>query len=308
MILALAVVVAACAAQADTIAVGDVEAPVAPEERDSGGDPASFAGPEEGAIDVVLDGETAPGDRRVIRQASMQLHASDTREAFQDIVALTESIGGFVSSANVSPVTGEDREPDIAITLRVPAAELTATMRAIQGVVDEVVSESQDAQDVSAQFVDLEARLTNLRALETELRQLLAEVRDNPGADPEKLLRVFTELGNVRGQIEQIQGQIDYLADLTDLATLQVGLTQTPAAVPIVEQPWAPGEAVNQAARNLVTAMQSLADWAITFAIYTLPILVIALAIPGLVAYLAYRRWWKGRGKGGSGTPTPAEA
>jgi hypothetical protein len=56
-----------------------------------------------------------------------------------------------------------------------------------------------------------------------------------------------------------------------------------------------------------VTALQALAERAISFAIYTLPILVIALAIPGLVAYLAYRRWWKGRGKGGTSTPTPVE-
>jgi DNA repair exonuclease SbcCD ATPase subunit len=176
------------------------------------------------------------------------------------------------------------------MVLRVPVTELTSTLRSIKDLADEVVSESQQAQDVSEQFVDLEARLVNLEALETELRALLEEVRAQPDADPEKLLRVFNELAAVRGQIEQIQGQIDYLSNQTDLATVQVGLTQTPLAVPVVEEPWAPAEAAKEAARSLVSTLQSLADWVIGFVIYTLPILILVLTAPLLLAFLVYRR------------------
>lgn len=249
-------------------------------------------------VDLVSDG----ADRRVVRNASLQLQASDTREIFDKIVNLTETVGGFVASAQVLPVTTEDGQPDISMVLRVPADGLTDTMRAMKELADEVVSESQSAQDVSEQFVDLEARLTNLEALETELRALLTEVRAQPDADPAKLLTVFNELASVRGQIEQIEGELQYLSGLTAMATLNVSLTQTPAAVPVVEEPWAPAEAVREAARDLVAALQGIANWVIGFVIYTLPVLLLTLSLPALGGYLVYRRWLRTRG----GPPTPA--
>jgi hypothetical protein len=304
ILLTVGLLLAACSGGVEVIEDG-VTGITGGEESDRDGSGGVSAEAPDGQVDVGFDviGVIDP-DRRVVRRASLQLHAADTREVFDQIVTLTESVGGFVANANVLPTVAEDRQPEISIVLRVPAAQLTEVIRDIKDLADEVVSESQDAQDVSEQFVDLEARLTNLQVLESELRALLEEVSDQPDVDPEKLLRVFTELGSVRGQIEQIQGQINYLADLADLATIQVGLTQTPSAVPIVEEPWAPAEAAKEAVRNLVDSLQGMTEWVIGFVISTLPVLLLALAIPGLLAYLAYRRFWQGRAPA---APTPAE-
>jgi cytochrome c oxidase assembly factor CtaG len=38
-----------------------------------------------------------------------------------------------------------------------------------------------------------------------------------------------------------------------------------------------------------------VADWAIHFALYTLPMLLILLGIPAVVGYVAYRQWRKRR-------------
>ncbi len=239
------------------------------------------------ALDVGLD---VVEGRQVIRHANLQLHAGDTRAAYDDIVALVRSAGGFLASAQVYPTSGEDDQPQITMTVRVPAAELDSTMAAIKGSVDEVVSETQGAEDVTADYIDLEARLTNLRALEVELRALLQEVRMQPNADPEKLLRVFDEVSSVRGEIEQIQGQLDYLSDLTELATLEIGLTQSPAAAPIVDEPWAPGETAKDALRSLVTGLQRAADAAIGFGLYVLPMMLLVLGPLALIGWFAYRR------------------
>ena len=245
-------------------------------------------------------------DRKVIRQASLQLHASDTRATFDEIVRLTESVGGFVANANVFPFEGEDAQPDVSMTLRIPAGQLTSVMTTIKGSVDEVVAESQSAQDVTEQFVDLEARLRNLEALEVEIRALLEDVRKQPDADPVKLLTVFNELFSVRGQIEQIQGQINYLSDLTAMATLDVQVSQTPLDVPIVASAWAPAEAAKDALRSLVTALQGIANWAISFALFTLPVLLLTLSIPATLGFFVYRRIKNRRGVGGPQTPAPA--
>lgn len=311
LILALGLVLAACSAG------GESEATFTEVSGGVEGDPdAAFDTPgttmaaaeravadEEGAIGVNLE---VSQDRRVIRQARLQLQADDTREAFDRIIALAEAAGGFVSNATVHPVEGEDDQPEVTMTLRIPAAELTETMASIKGSVEEVISESQGAQDVTEQYIDLEARLTNLEALEIELRALLVEVRRQPDADPDKLLRVFNEISTVRGEIEQIKGQLNYLDDAVDLATLEIGLTPSPAAVPIVEDTWEPVEVARDALRSLVTGLQGVADWAISFALYTLPMLLLTLAVPLLVGLIIYRQWRKRRPPATPSAPVPA--
>ncbi len=180
-------------------------------------------------------------------------------------------------------------------------------MDGIKESVEKVVSEAQTADDVTEQFIDLEARLTNLEALEVELRALLTEVRQQPEADPDKLLRVFNEIAAVRGQIEQIQGQLDYLENVVDLATLTIGLTPTPAVVPIADDTWEPIEVARDALRNLVTGVQGVADWAIHFALYTMPMLLILLGVPAALGFYIYRRWRK-RPPPAPAAPMPSES
>jgi hypothetical protein len=264
--------------------------------------------------DAAADGEAVVGvnldvaeDRKVIRQAQLQLQADDTRETFDRIVALVEGAGGFVSNAVVSPVEGEEDQPLVTMTLRVPATELTEIMDAIKSAATEVISESQDAQDVTEQYVDLEAQLTNLQALEVELRALLTEVRQQPDADPDKLLRVFNEISIVRGQIEQIQGQLNYLDDVVALAALDVSLSPTPAVVPIVEDTWEPVEVARDALRSLVAGLQGMAEWGINFALYTLPMLILVLGPPLVIGLVLYRRWRKRRPPAAPPTPVGAQ-
>ena len=315
LILALGVVIAACSGGGEgaSVTFGDTSA-----DMDERGEPA-FApgagtetttageegGGDGGAIGVNLE---VAQDRKVIRQAQLQLEADDTRAAFDRIIALTEAAGGFVADATVHPVDGEEGQPSVTMTLRIPASELSRTMTSIKGAVEKVVSESQGAQDVTEQYIDLEARLTNLEALEVELRALLTEVRQQPEADPDKLLRVFNEISSVRGQIEQIRGQLNYLDDVVDLATLSIGLTPTPAVVPIVEDTWEPVEVARDALRSLVTGLQGVAGWAIHFALFTLPMLLLTVGIPLLIGFVVYRQWRKRRPPAAPSAPVPSES
>ncbi len=284
MLITVVLVLGACGGNSggeDEVRQGDgATAPGATESpsEDSGGDRA------------LIEVQATDG-RKVIRTARLELNADDTRRAFSRIGDIVEEAGGFIAHADVGRVDSEDAQPAISLTVRIPTDLLGATLDQIKAVADLVVTESQNSQDVSEQFVDLEARLRNLEALETELRALLEEVRSQPDADPEKLLRVFNELASVRGQIEQIEGQLQHLSGVTDLATVEISLTQTPATAPIVDQPWGPAEAFREAARGLVQAMQGVADGAITFFVFILPILLAVAIVPVAVGWWLWRRY-----------------
>lgn len=294
LILTLAAILAACGGSGESGgATDDLAASPVPDGAEA---PTEYGGPTGGDGAFVDVDAVVTEDRMVIRNASLVLEADDTRAAFESIVDLVEGAGGFVASADVSPVDGEDDQPVVQMVLRIPAADLGEIMSSIKGEVQEVVSESQDAADVTEQYVDLQAQLTNLQALEVELRALLEEVRKQPDADPAKLLQVFNEVSRVRGEIDQLQAQIDYLGDSVELATVSISLSPTPAVVPIVEEPWQPAEVARGALRNLVEGVQNVADLGIAFALYVVPMLLLILLVPGLIALLAFR--WARRHRG----------
>jgi hypothetical protein len=245
------------------------------------------AGEESGAAGVP-----AVSDRKVIYDGQMQLEAADTRAAFERIVALVQGSGGFVAATHIGDTGERDEQPTISLTLRLPADNLTATLSEIRAVAGRVVTESLQSQDVTDEFVDIEAQLRNLTALETELLALLAELRDNNNADPAKLLQVFDQIRATRGEIEQLEGRRQMLDNLVSLATLQIGISPLPAAAPIVpnDPAWEPAVQAKGALRDLVGALQGLANGVIRIGLYTLPILFLVLGPLGLVGWFVWKR------------------
>ena len=124
----------------------------------------------------------------MIYDGPIYLEAADTRAAYDEIVFVVQTSGGFLSASQVGEQI-EDEQPSTNLTVRVPTDELTATLAGIRQVADRGVTEALQSQDVTEQFVDIEAQLRNLYALETELLALLAELRDNPNADPPSSFR-----------------------------------------------------------------------------------------------------------------------
>jgi hypothetical protein len=111
------------------------------------------------------------------------------------------------------------------ITIRVPADRYQAVLQEIRGM-GEVVTEGSDSSDVTEEYSDLEARLRTLEATEQRYLELLAQANN-----VNDILTVQDRLDVVRGEIEQVQGRINLLDNLTDLATITVHLR--PAAVAV---------------------------------------------------------------------------
>lgn len=290
LVLALSVMLAACGGtdMAATTVLGS--------ELNGGGEESATAttAATETTIPATDDGTVgvpAVDKRKVIFDGSIVLEVASTRGAFDQILLLVESSGGFLASSQVGEAA-EGEQPSIFFTVRVPADRLTATLAEIRNASARVVSESLSSQDVTDQFVDIEAQLRNLYVLEEELLVLLAELRDNANADPAKLLQVFEQVRYTRGEIEQLEGRKQMLTNLVSLATINLTLQPSPAVIPIVpEDPiWDPATVAKEALRNLVEALQATGTVVIGFLLYTLPVLLLVVGPFVLVAWWLYRR------------------
>jgi len=171
--------------------------------------------------------QTAPVavERKIIRNADLQLEASAPEESQQKIARIAESKGGFVvestQSSNDAKATTRDT---VTMTVRVPAAKFDEALGEIRQAAGRVIVESIKGQDVTEEFIDIEARLRTQKALEAQFLEIMK--RSNSVADA---LNVQTEIARVRGEIEKIEGRKRFLESQASLSTIKIKL-QTPTA------------------------------------------------------------------------------
>ena len=239
-------------------------------------------------------------DRKIIRTATLELEVEAVGAAVQEVESIAVAAGGFVSRSSVfieepPELEGEGdvaprRTQTATVTIRVPAEVYGSVMSQLRGVAEEVKSEISEASEVTEEFTDLQARLRNLEATEASYLELLTKAEEIPD-----ILTVQDRINQVRLEIEQVQGRVNLLDSLTDLATITVQLTLpvVPAEEPDGGQGWA-AEAWDAAWEGSQDVMVALGTMAIVGGV------VLAwLVIPALVALAAWRLFWPRRSGGG---------
>jgi hypothetical protein len=229
------------------------------------------------------------GERMIVRTGSLAILVEDTDETLEAIERLASDLGGYVSDLQS---WRQDDQMAATVTVRILAASFDQARERIKELAIEVESENASGQDVTEEYVDLEARLNNLEVAEGELLELLASAQETH-KDAESILAIYNEITNVRMQIEQIKGRMQYLESASELATLTITVTPEEIEEPVVEPGWEPLRQARDALRTLVNALKGLTTVVIWVALFFLPlaaILLLPLILVWLVWYLRRRR------------------
>ena len=163
---------------------------------------------EKNAEAAVADGDDGPDHgREIIYVAGMQIGVYDLPSAIARVEALPDQYGGWVHMRNEQQVV-----------LRLPARSLKPVMSTLAklGVVE---ARSLQAQDVTAEYVDLDSRIKVLRDTQAQLLELLGKAKT-----VEEALHVRRALDDVTMQLETALGRMRQLDDLIAYSTLTVTL------------------------------------------------------------------------------------
>lgn len=165
--------------------------------------------------------KTAPVDRKIIYSAKLDLIVKDLDTATK---AVDEKLGqhaGRVVRAEQRSDTGARRTA--TFTLEVPVDKFRGLVAALKelGVPER---DAVDSQDVTEEFVDVQARLKNLRQQEDKLNELLKERRKEEKL--EDVIRVGDRIGEVRQQIERVEGRMKYLETRAAFSTVTLTLRE----------------------------------------------------------------------------------
>ncbi len=291
LLICLLLMVAACSAPRAEQLLEVPAAEMVPANGDSGGEMSSSAVNEESSIATANDSmqDALPLARKIVARATMTLVVEDTDAIVEALQQKLDAMGGYVAQANLYRNSyGGDERLQGTMTVRVPAADLETLMAVLEGMAVDVQNKTINREDITDQYSDAEARLRNLEATEVELREMLAEVRSKPNAKPEDILTVYQHLTDIRGQIEQIQGRKNMYDNLVGLSTLELTLSPNWTTMPVIEAGWQPAQTLRDASRELVSALQDLADTAIWLVIFLLPILIL-IFMPITIIFLLLR-------------------
>jgi len=225
--------------------------------------------------------------RLIIKTGLLSLLVKEVRTSVSQIGGLAETFGGYISSSSLSIIDETKNKLTATIVIRVPAEKYSQAFEAIKKTAIKTTSESSSGEDVTQQYTDLGSRLKNLEGAETQLFDIMKNAKET-----KDVLSVFTELTNIRGQIEQIKGQMQYLEKSGKLATITVYLATEENELPIVEKKWTPLTPFKEGLRALVSFWQNVADGSIYWLVFASPFaaLLLVFVVWRLIKRFAPRR------------------
>jgi hypothetical protein len=264
--------------------------------------PASQAGSGPVPMSLALksagdNGKTTPGtpesadfaaNHKIIRTAKLELRMRDVRRAVDDAQAAATALGGYVEKAEFSD--GGSEFLSAIVTVRVPQTKLELALAGFKQSSTRVERETIESRDVTREFVDTEARVRNFRAQEAQYLTILrraSTVRDT--------LEVSEKVSEVRGEIESMQGQLNYLSHEVEMSTITLGL-RPHVTTRITALEWHPLVKARAAARDMLAGLADYADTMIAMLV-NVPLVLVWLGTIGLALFAGWRgfRWMRPR-------------
>lgn len=226
-----------------------------------------------------------PIPRRVVRNGSLELLVRDVAKSMTKIGSLVTGAGGYVEKSTQTNSGGRSAN----LTVRVPAASLDQVIAEVKRLATTLDRESVEVRDVTHEYIDLDARLRNAQAEEAQYLQILkraATIKDT--------LDVTEKLGDVRGRIEQMQGEMKFLSAQIDMSSLEISLRADSDAT-VAGIHWRPLGQARIAAGEMISGLADWADSVIAFLI-NLPLIavwLVSIATLMLVAIRVLRFLWR---------------
>ena len=210
---------------------------------------------------------------KIIYTANLSLESKDYDAARAALDAAAAEAGGYMESS--SEYSGTEDSRSVSLTFRVPQKNYASFLAAVAEA-GNVTYKNQQADDVTAQYMDVEARLENLKAQRTRLQQLQQQAETLSD-----LLEIESSLSDVQYQIESWQSQLDWYSNQVSCCTVYITLNEVETLTPTSTSF---GAKLLAALRNGWTGFVSGAQAAAVFLVGAWPAILIG-AVCGVIYY-----------------------
>ncbi len=236
------------------------------------------------AADTAQTTATEILDRKIIKNANLNLAVDDYDQALDEIRAKVHALNGYIAneSENTIDRLGTKRG---SLQVRIPQPQFEYFLEGMPAL-GEMKYKEIYSQDVTEEYIDITGRLKALRTKEERLLDILTK-----SGNLNEILAVENELANTRTQLESSEGRLRYLNNQTDFSTISIGLEQMAVSTQQVTASGLKGvgqrakAAFIEAINNILVGLGKL----VVFLSAAIPYLVV-LALLGLLIIAIWRR------------------
>src|SRR4029453_14532272 len=179
----------------------------------------NFANAEEAGKTSVETPVPELANRKLIRNATVEVEIVSFDNAVQKITAFASEEHGYVATTDSEKQANGKLRGQVVV--KVLPENLDRFLQNIRSL-GELKNQTLGTEDVTKAYFDTDARLKNARVMEQRLIDML-KAKTGKVSD---LLQVEKELGRVREKIEKMQGELKYWDSQVQFATVTISLAE----------------------------------------------------------------------------------
>jgi len=153
-------------------------------------------------------------ERKLIKNGTLSFETDDVEKTGKEIEQLYQEFNGYVASENHFNY-GERLQHEQEI--RMPSQNFDPFIQKLETLGTKVENKNISTQDVTEEFIDVEARLKTKKDLEARYRELLKFAKK-----VDEMLSIENQIGNVRAEIESMEGRLNYLKNQVAFSTIKI--------------------------------------------------------------------------------------
>ena len=161
-----------------------------------------------------LSSDDARIERKLIKSGRIEFETKDLKKTHQFIIDEVKKYQGYIvrdrsykSSYRISNT----------LKIRIPTKNFDVFLSDISKNVEKFNVKEISAVDVTEEFLDTEARLKTKKALEKRFLQILQKAKN-----VSEILEVERQIGNLRTEIESIEGRLKYLKNQVSFSSIDI--------------------------------------------------------------------------------------
>ena len=208
-------------------------------------------------------------EKKIQRNANISIEVKNLDESIEKLNEIILLFNAEIISSNKGGM--DFGQPYANIRIRVLSGNLDSAINEFKKLSTKIISENIYTNDVTEEFIDTEARLKIMKSTEDRFNSLLLK-----SETVEEIIQVEKELMRIRGDIESLEGRLNYLSKTTDTSEINLNLNEQ---VPITGESWKINDSFTSALQNLSSFAKWLADFIINIIVFIPAIIVIALII-----------------------------
>jgi hypothetical protein len=153
-------------------------------------------------------------ERKLIRKGSLEFEVRNLAAVHDSIVKIASSLGGYVAAEQES---NSEYNQKYTMTVRVIGSKYDLALSRIDPLIYHLDSKATRVEDVTDQYIDLETRLRNKQSVEESITKLLTRA-----VKMEDILTIENKLGDIRSEIESLQGRLQVMQRDIALSTIEL--------------------------------------------------------------------------------------